>query len=72
MKQKNIQALDLIMMKLMKSDTSMLLSETITLNDFEKWSEQTGIKAFLAVTEISSLKSLRSVHLYAFLFLYIN
>ena len=66
MKQKNLQALDLIMMKLMKSDTSMLFSETITLNDFEKWSEQTGIKAFLAVTETASLNSLRSVHLYVF------
>jgi len=72
MKQKNIQALDLIMMKLMKPDTSMLFLKTITLNDFEKWSEQAGIKAFLTATEISSLKSLRSVHLYVFLFLYIN
>ncbi len=72
MERKDIQALGLIMMELMEPDTSMLFPETITLNDPEKWPEQAGIKAFLAATEISSLESLRSVHLYAFLFLYIN
>jgi len=64
--QKNLQALDLIMMKLMKPDTSMLFLKSITLKDLKKWSEQTGIKAFLAVTETASLNSLRSVHLYVF------
>ena len=66
MKQKNLQALDLIMMKLMKPDTSMLFSKSITLKDFEKWPDQTEIKAFLAVIKIPSLNSLRSVHLYVF------
>jgi hypothetical protein len=66
MKQKNLQALSLIMMKLIKPDTSMLFSELITLKDSEKWPDQTGIKAFLAVTETASLNSLRSVHLYVF------
>jgi len=65
-KQKNLQALNLIMMKLMKPDTSMLFSESIILKDSEKWSEQTEIKAFLAVTETASLNSLESVHLYVF------
>jgi len=36
MKQKNLQALDLIMIKLMKPDTSMLFSESITLKDLKK------------------------------------
>ncbi len=66
MKQKNIQALDLIMMKLMKPDTSMLFLKSITLKDLKKWSEQTEIKAFLAATETASLNSLKSVHLYVF------
>ncbi len=66
MKQKNLQALDLIMMKMMKPDTSMLFLKSITLKDLKKWPEQTEIKAFLAVTETASLNSLRSVHLYVF------
>jgi len=72
MKQKNLQALDLIMMKLMKPDTSMLSSKTITLNESEKWPEQTGIKTFLAVTQTASLSSLKSVHLYVFHIFYMN
>jgi len=68
MKQKNLQALDLIMMKLMKPDTSMLFLKSITLKDLKKWPEQTEIKAFLAATETASLNSLRSVHLYVFLY----
>lgn len=63
MKQKNIQVLKLIMMKLMKPDTSMLSLKTITLKEPERWPEQTGIKAFLAATETASLNDLRSVHL---------
>ena len=66
MKQKNLQALNLIMMKLMKPDTSMLFLKSITLKDLKKWSEQTEIKAFLAATETASLNSLKSVHLYVF------
>jgi len=68
MKQKTLQALDLIMVKLMKPDTSMLFLKSITLKDSEKWLEQTEIKAFLAVTETASLNSLKSVHLYVFLY----
>jgi len=68
MERKDIQAVGLIMMELMEPDTSMLFPETITLNDPEKWSEQTGIKAFLAATETASLDSLRRVCLYVFLF----
>jgi hypothetical protein len=63
MKQKNLQALNLIMMKLIKPDTSMLFSKSITLKDFKS-----GLRnqSFLAVTKITSLNSLRSVHLYVF------
>lgn len=70
MEQKDIQALGLIMMELMEPDTSMLNPETIILKDPEKWSKQTGIKAFLAAIETASLDSLRSVCVYDFLFLY--
>jgi len=72
MKQKNLQALNLIMIKLMKPDTSILSLKTITLNESEKWSEQTEIKAFLTVTQTVSLSSLKSVHLYVFYIFYMN
>ncbi len=72
MKQKNLQALNLIMIKLMKPDTSILSLKTITLNESEKWSEQTEIKAFLTVTQTASLSSLKSVHLYVFYIFYMN
>ncbi len=72
MERKDLQALGLIMMELMEPDTSMLSPETITLKEPEKWPEQTGIKAFLAVTETASLSSLRSVHLYVFHISYRN
>ncbi len=72
MKQKNLQALNLIMIKLMKPDTSILSLKTITLNESEKWSERTEIKAFLTVTQTASLSSLKSVHLYVFYIFYMN
>ncbi len=55
-------------MKLIKSNTNMLFLKLITLKDLKRWSKQTEIKAFLVVTETASLNSLKSVHLYVFLY----
>jgi len=55
---KNIKALSLVMVKLMKPDTSMLYLNSLSLQRSEKWQDNTGIKEFLAVTETLSLKDL--------------
>lgn len=71
MERKDIKALGLVMMELMEPDTNMLFPETITLKHPERWSEQTGIKAFLAATETASLVDLSSVNLYFLILSYI-
>jgi len=57
-KKKNIRALSLVMVKLMKPDTSMLYSNFLSLQQSEKWQENTGIKEFLTATKTLSLKNL--------------
>lgn len=57
------------MMELMEPDTSMLYPDSITLQQPEKWSENTGIQEFLAATETSSSDDLRTAsHVEAIIF----
>jgi len=55
---KDIRALSLVMVKLMKPDTSMLYSDSLSLQRSEKWQDNTGIKEFLTATKTLSLKDL--------------
>ncbi len=57
----DIRALGLVMVELMEPDTSMLYPDSLSLQRPEEWRDNTGIKEFLAATEISSLEDLRKV-----------
>lgn len=52
---KDIKDLGLMMVEMMKLETSLMNAQTLDLRSLERWEEATSIKSFLNATKTSSL-----------------